>query len=261
MSENAFRQASIVPSSQTTQDVSTAALTIKREQFIAAMELYNSGKAYKLFDTAVAITNISLQLYLLYRVMQFSIGIARQVAAMVAAFVVADFINGLVHMFMDQNDDYESIAGPLIANFHLHHKTPRYKKNPLAVVYFNESGSKVWLVGYLATVSLLAGASWLNPTVLHILVYTGILSSVAEVSHYLCHSSNAVPARLLAEIGFLLSKRHHARHHVQDNTHYAFLNGFTDPLINVIARKYSKGYKNGTDLHYAHYTAGNPDGR
>jgi hypothetical protein len=261
MEENAFRQTSIIPSSQTVPNVATMALTPKQKQFNAAMDLYNSGKAYKLFGSVVAVTNISLQLYLLYRVMPLSIGIARQVAAMVAAFVVADFINGLIHMVMDQNDDYESIAGPLIANFHLHHKTPRYKRNPLPVVYFNESGSKIWLVGYLVAVALLAGASWLNPMVLYILVYIGILSSVAEVSHYLCHCSNSVPARLLAGIGFLLSKRHHARHHVQDNTHYAFLNGFTDPLINVIARKYSKGYKNSTDLHYAHYAAENPDGR
>lgn len=37
----------------------------------------------------------------------------------------------------------------------------------------------------------------------------------------------------------------------------AFLNGLTDPLINLIARKIYKGYKNTTDLHFAKYVEGN----
>ena len=122
-------------------------LVEKQKQFNAAMELYNSRKTYPLFGNVVSITNFSLQLYLLYRVAPLSIGITWQIAALIVAFLVTDFVNGLVHMYMDRNDDYESLAGPLIANFHLHHKTPQYKLNPLPVVYFNESGSKVWLAG------------------------------------------------------------------------------------------------------------------
>jgi hypothetical protein len=243
------------------QETPTVELTLKRKQFNAAMELYNTGNTYKSFGTVVSVANISLQLYLLYRVMPLSIGLTGQIAVLIAAFLMTDFINGLVHMYMDKNDDYESIAGPFIANFHLHHKTPRYKRSPLPVVYFNESGSKVWLVGYLIAVCILIEASGLNPIILYTLVYVGVLSSVAEVSHYLCHSSNSATGRFLAKIGLLLSKRHHAKHHIQDNTHYAFLNGVTDPLINLIARKYSRGYKNNTDLHYAHYTGVNLDSR
>jgi hypothetical protein len=236
-------------------------LTQKQRQFNAAMELHNSRNIYQIFSAGVAVTNISLQLYLLYRVMQLSLGIAGQIAVLIVAYLLTDFINALVHMYMDKNDDYESIAGPLIANFHLHHKTPRYERNHLPVVYFTETGSKVWLIGYLLTVLVLMESFALNPFVLYTLVYTGILSSVAEVSHYLCHTSNSVIAGFLARIGLLLSKRHHARHHTQDNMHYAFLNGFTDPLINLIAAKYSPGYKNTTDLHYALYIDANQDSR
>ena len=46
MKENAFRQASIIPSSQAVQDVAAAALTVKQNQFNTAMELYNSGLHY-----------------------------------------------------------------------------------------------------------------------------------------------------------------------------------------------------------------------
>ena len=217
------------------------------------MELYTSKSRYRILGLSVSIINITLQCFLLYRIWPQSIGPVRQVISLVAAYLLTDFINGLVHMYMDNNDRYDSIDGPLIANFHLHHKTPQYKKHNLFVVYFMESGSKIWLVGYLLAVLLLCSVSGAAPVVLYILVYIGVLSSVAEVSHYLCHTSTSAAAGLLANCGLLLSKRHHARHHLQDNYSYAFLNGVSDPLLNRIAAVCCKGYKQHSDLHYAGY--------
>jgi sterol desaturase/sphingolipid hydroxylase (fatty acid hydroxylase superfamily) len=224
----------------------------EQKQFNAAMERFHSKRIYGRFGQLVSLANVSLQLYLLYRLWPHSIGVPRQVFSILVAYVLTDFINGLVHMFMDNNDRYDSITGPLVANFHMHHKIPRYKRNALPVVYFNESGSKVWLVGYLLAVALLL-ESRLDPVILYTLVYIGILSSVAETSHYLCHTSTAGMSVFLGNIGVLLSKRHHAKHHLQDNTSYAFLNGCTDPLLNLIATGFCKGYKQTTDLHYLHY--------
>jgi len=236
-------------------------LTAKQQQFNRAMELYSSQARYALFGHLVSIANITLQLYLLYRVWPLSIGPVRQLVALAAAYLLTDFINGLVHMYMDNNDRYESIDGPLIANFHLHHKTPMYTQRNLLLVYYTETGSKVWLVGYLLLVVALVALFALNPTVFYTLVYIGILSSVAEVSHYLCHSSLSPVAMFLAKIGLLLSKRHHAPHHLQDNNGYAFLNGFSDPLLDLIARACCRGYKQHTDLHYANYKAADTESR
>ena len=217
------------------------------------MELYNSGSGYKVFGVAVSVVNVSLQLYLLYRIWPQSIGTAWHLFALLVAYPITDFVNGLVHMYMDNNDRYDSPAGPLIANFHMHHKIPQYKKHNLLVVYFMETGSKIWLAVYLLSVLLLVGIHGLSPITVYILVYIGILSSFAEVSHYLCHSSTSPIVEFLGTCGLLLSKRHHARHHLQDNSNYAFLNGLSDPLINIIAAKYYKGYKQNTDLHFAYY--------
>lgn len=225
----------------------------KQRSFNAAMELYTARTGYKSFGKAVAAVNVSLQTYLVCGLTQVYPGLAWLVAALIAAYLVTDFLNGLVHMVMDNNDSYHSIAGPLIANFHLHHKRPMYRKNPLYLVYFNETGSKVWLAGYLLLVSVLLRTYQLHPVVVHFLVYVGVLSSVAEVSHYLCHTSTSTLAIFLARIGLLLPKRHHAWHHREDNRNYAFLNGFTDPLINLLAARFYPGYKNTTDLHYARY--------
>lgn len=236
-------------------------LATKQEQFNRAMERYSSQARYALFGHLISTANITLQLYLLYRVCPLSIGPLWQLVALAAAYLLTDFINGLVHMYMDNNDRYESIDGPLIANFHLHHKTTVYTQRNLLLVYFLETGSKVWLVGYLLLVVLLQALFEINSTVLYTLVYIGILSSVAEVSHYLCHSSTSPVAMFLARIGLLLSKRHHAPHHLRDNISYAFLNGFTDPLLDLIARACCRGYKQHTDLHYAQYSAADTETR
>lgn len=127
-------------------------LTVKQQQFNRAMELYTSKAGYKLFGHLISTANITLQLYLLYLVWPLSTGPVWQLLALVAAYLLTDFINGLVHMYMDNNDRYECIDGPLIANFHLQHKTPLYKQRNLLLVYFMESGSKVWLVCYLLLV-------------------------------------------------------------------------------------------------------------
>jgi len=230
------------------------ALELKQKQFNAAMERYEKVGIYTAVYRSVSVANVSLQLYLLYLVLPYSIGSPMQVLAFIAAYLAADFLNGLVHMFMDAYDDYESPAGPLMAAFHLHHRTPLYKKNPIPLVYFNESGAKNWLVGYLLLAVVLIRTASVPPVLAYLMVYFGILSSVAEVSHYCCHVVDSRTARYLRYLGLLLSKKHHGRHHIEDNVNYAFLNGLSDPLLNVIASKFSRGYKSTTDMHYAAYT-------
>lgn len=232
-------------------------LELKQKQFNAAMELYEGKKSYKLLGKVVSITNISLQIYILSQVLTLAIGFWWQIVSVITAYLIADFINGLVHLYMDANDHYDSLAGPLIANFHLHHRTPRYQANNLIVVYFNETGSKIWLVFYLMTIAVLFHLQYGNPVLLYTLTYVGILSSMAEVSHYLCHNSNSAVVMFLTRIKLLLPKREHARHHLEDNVSYTFLNGIANPLVDFIAKIFFAGYKNKTDLHYANYSASN----
>jgi hypothetical protein len=236
-------------------------LESKQTQFNAAMARYDNRRTYGLFGNAVSVVNISLQAYLLYKVLPLSIGPWRQALVLLAAWILTDFINGLVHMIMDNSDRYESAAGPLVAAFHLHHKTPVYRKNPLPIVYFNETGSKVWLVFYLSGAALLLNLAAVPPALAYLMVYFGILSSVAEVSHYLCHRPEKSVLTPLSRVGILMSKSHHARHHTHDNTRYAFLNGMTDPLLNVIAGQWFGGYKKTTDLHYAAYSGPGTENR
>jgi hypothetical protein len=233
----------------------------KQRQFNEAMEKYENIRGYLRVGRVVSFINVGSQIFLAILVFRQSIGPFRQLLVLAAAYVLTDFVNGLVHMYMDNNDDYRSAAGPLIASFHLHHRTPRYKQNPIPLVYYNESGSKIWLafVNLAAVAGVLLGA--VNGVFAYGLLYFSVLSSLAEVSHYLCHTPQPKLARVIGYAGILLSSRRHLRHHTQDNVSYAFLNGMTNPILDVIAKLAYPGYKNTTDLHYARYAGTGTENR
>ncbi len=236
-------------------------LQLRQQQFNAAMDAYEKKKTYVRTGLAVSVINVSLQAGLLVVALQPSIGVRGQIIALAAAFVLADFLNGFVHLLLDNSDHYTSFWGPFIAAFHLHHRTPLYKRRNILLVYFQEAGSKIWLSFYFAGVAVAAGMLNINPVVLHALVYFGIFSCLAEVSHYCCHVSSSPVPKLLARLGIFMTKRHHGRHHLEDNNRYAFLNGMSDPLLNWIAIRFFKGYKTTTDLHYANYSGAGTSNR
>jgi len=84
------------------------------------MELYEGRKGYKLFGRFVSVVNIFLQIYVLSLALELSIGFWLQLAAIVAAYLLTDFINGMVHLYMDDNDNYESLAGTTMSHWQGH---------------------------------------------------------------------------------------------------------------------------------------------
>lgn len=225
----------------------------KQHQFVAAMQRYEGDWVYPFINKVVSWLNISLQIFLVILAVRLDISLSWQIFAIVVAFVLADLVSGLVHLYMDHNDHYASFVGPFIAAFHLHHDTPRYTDRQLIHVYVDESGSKQWLVVFLILFAFLFLFTTTSPVLLCIGAYFAVFSSLSELSHYLCHNSSAKTVRLLQRMWILLPKKHHMQHHRVDNVNYAFLNGMSDPLINWIARNFYRGYRSGTELHTALY--------
>ncbi len=235
----------------------------KKNEFKIAMDSYNNNYFYNKFGIIIASIIIGMQLISVCNLLQNineninvvgAIGVS---VVLIFAYILADFISGIVHMYMDNNTNYKSIIGPFIAAFHLHHKQPKYKnRNPL-VVYFIESGSKFWLAGYLVILVYLQYKIELFYYLNLLLVAIGGFSSFAEVSHYWCHNAdkNNRIINKLQRAKILLPRSHHKNHHIKDNTHYAFLNGITDSFVNIIAKCFYSGYKNNSDLHVLAYKA------
>jgi len=229
----------------------------KFHQFSCAIEKYNSIPWYTQFEHFLSVVVILTQGLSLFNVFQtYSIqSIPCFLGTLILAYVATDFINGLVHMIVDNNSHFTSIFGPFIAAFHVHHYQLRYREKHPIKIYFYESGHKFWLVIYLLLL-MYAQQRLALPSNLNLgFVTFGILSSIAELSHYWCHqhTKNNRLILCLQKYRLLLSLKHHRLHHINDNTHYAFLNGVSDPLLNVIARACCKGYKNHSDKYLLAY--------
>lgn len=236
----------------TRQDLET-----KITEFSRAIEKYNKVGFYIKFELFLSVVVIALQIFGLLNVLQYYTytGFIGFAVALFVAYIATDFFNGLVHMIVDNNTNYNSIVGPYIASFHMHHYKIKYKEIDFLKIYFYESGHKFWLVVYLIVLACSQGYFKIDANVNLGLVSFGVLSSVAELSHYWCHNpaKNNSLVCWLQKHRILLSLKHHRLHHVKDNINYAFLNGVSDPLLNIIARYYFKGYKQNSDIHVAAY--------
>ncbi len=226
-------------------------LALKIAEFGIAMEKYKNNRFYSHLELIVSVLIMFFQaLTLFYAVKTYNgSSLFTMLSAFILAYIITDFVNGIAHMYMDNNTRYASIVGPFISSFHLHHSNPKYTKQHPVKVYFYASGIKFWLLGYLLALYGLQKLFTIEYGVNVFFVSVGILSSIAEVSHYWCHMSTNKTILILQKYRILLSKQHHKHHHCADNTHYAFLNGITDPILNVISRYYYSGYKNNADKH------------
>jgi len=222
----------------------------KEAEYEQAMGTYHRSVFYRNLGYVVSTLVVALQAVALFQLGWSSMTPA-YLLVFVAAYVLTDFVNGFIHMIMDNNDDYTSVIGPLVAIFHRHHNHPRYTDHHPLVVYFFENGMKNWLVPYMGLV--VAFQAHLPAMLSFGLVSFGILSSVAEVSHYLCHNSIHPFVKLLQRSRILLDPVHHQAHHDEDNVRYAFLNGVSDPLLDAIARRMYTGYVGTTDVHSRDY--------
>lgn len=231
---------------------------VKVREFSLAIEKYNTISFYRKFETLVAILIVTLQIVSIIHVMEtyHFHGVLICMELIFMAWLVTDFIGGIAHMIVDNNTNYTSITGPFVAAFHMHHSRRKYmKKHPLKI-YFTESGQKFWLLAYLLILVVMQKFGVLNSDLNAGLVAFGVFSSIAEVSHYWCHNppKNKRLIYFLQKYRILLSLTHHRHHHVQDNRNYAFLNGLSDPLLNIIASNFFSGYKKNSDKHVAVYT-------
>lgn len=233
----------------------------KVDQFATAIEKYNINPYYKRLELVFASLIVLMQFVSMVHLVQSYRyqGWFLLLITLVITYLATDFFNGLIHMIVDNTTYYDSLAGPFIAAFHLHHVRAKYPKKSAAAIYFNESKQKFWLFSYLILLLGLQHCVNLNSHLNLGLVAFGVLSSVAEVSHYWCHHAppNNTFIYYLQKWRILLSMRHHSLHHKQDNINYAFLNGFSDPLLNIIARCFFSGYKHNSDIHVSSYMNNN----
>lgn len=153
----------------------------------------------------------------------------------ILAYVLTDFVNGIIHMIVDNLTYDKGDIGALITGFHTHHDKDngiiRDKKYKHIHPFISNVGSKHWLA-ILLYISLRIK---LDERVHLGLFMFGVFSIFAEYSHYASHTikDNSL-INVLRRLGVMLKPDYHMIHH-DHGEYYAFLNGMTDPLINYIS--------------------------
>lgn len=220
-----------------------------QKHYQEALNKYQNKKKYNYFLYINSIAIITLQLFSITLLLSINQPFHLLIISAAISYISTDFINGLIHMYMDNNHNYTSIFGPYIAAFHQHHVKIKYTEKSLLAIYFFESGFKFWLAPVLTIVCFLAVNNLIPEPITIGLILFCFFSSFAEVSHFICHNRRSPSIRFLQKIRILLPVKHHMKHHKEDNKNYAFLNGISDRLINWIAKRLYVGYKKTTDLH------------
>ena len=118
-------------------------LETKLEEFTLAMDKYKSQAFYIHSCLAISVMVVLLQAISLLHLFQNYSDTNPLILMIIfiAAYIVTDFVNGLVHMYMDNNTNYTSLVGPFVSAFHLHHSKLIYVKRHPIKVYFYESGT------------------------------------------------------------------------------------------------------------------------
>ena len=152
-----------------------------------------------------------------------------------AAYIAADFVSGFVHFLADTYcTEHTPILGPkLIAPFREHHR------DPLAItrhdfVEANCDNCFTTLFALIPTHLFVAATRGGVPTLfsLFVLLFSlGIL--MTSIAHGWAHQeSPPLHARVLQNIGFVISKKRHARHHAPPHlTDYCITSGWLNPLL------------------------------
>ncbi len=145
------------------------------------------------------------------------------------SYFVADAGSYILHYLVDFYGDPHKPG--IVHEFQQHHD------NQFGIV--NASLSEVllpaaWIVvPGLLLLSVLATAGWLHPALYLALSVAGLCWGYAQLFHRWAHQAVCSwPVRFLQDTGMILSSWSHAEHHIEPYTsHYAVVNGWSNPLF------------------------------
>jgi len=101
----------------------------KQVEYNRAMYQYHTNPIYGFVNQLIAWMILALQVYTVYNLFRDEnvrkIRLIKVIIILIASYIMADFISGVGHAWADNNTNYKSPIGPLIAAFHLHHVPSR----------------------------------------------------------------------------------------------------------------------------------------
>uniref|UniRef100_A0A6C0IMK7 Lipid desaturase domain-containing protein n=1 Tax=viral metagenome TaxID=1070528 RepID=A0A6C0IMK7_9ZZZZ len=151
--------------------------------------------------------------------------------------ITADFISGLVHIYLDNSKvNYsETIIDYFKIGFQVHHLYPIFQW-----VYYKDFQPhyEANTIFFINIVMSIVNILTYNSLLIH---YTLYLTLVMQMNHYWCHAiitKKHVPyiVHKLQDFGLLLNYKVHAKHHITFDNSFCFVNGICDPIFNYISK-------------------------
>lgn len=150
------------------------------------------------------------------------------VLKIIALALLADFITGLVHFWMDQygREDMPYVGKHVIEINILHHRDPRHmvKRSYWSLTYTS------WMLGVIVGIIALIFGFW-GWGVAFLIVYAGNANQIHKWAHQ-TDKENGPIIVLLQKMRLLQSRRHHrGHHHAPYDRNYCILTDWLNPVL------------------------------
>ena len=154
------------------------------------------------------------------------------------SFIFSDMISALVHIYLDNSKivfdgtitDFNRLG------FQVHHLYPNYQWLMDDDYYPQYECNSIFPLVIILSIlnNIIFGSIFIQFTLAHCLLF--------QFGHYCCHAithGKKVPLFVykLQKLGILIKPLDHQNHHKMLVSDYAILNGWTNPLLNVVFRK------------------------
>jgi len=142
---------------------------------------------------------------------------------------LADFISGLLHIFLDNYTGDNPYIKPHAQGFQNHHADPKEFTQREIFTVFTEPGHSVILFN-------LINSYFLN---FYFLIFTGLVN-IVQLTHYQAHCINHKTFSksvadffiILQKYGIILSTENHSKHHKTFDNNFCILTGWANPVLN-----------------------------
>mmetsp|Transcript_45190 Transcript_45190/g.130900 ORF Transcript_45190/g.130900 Transcript_45190/m.130900 type:complete len:531 (-) Transcript_45190:68-1660(-) len=156
----------------------------------------------------------------------------RTLSAMVSATLLGDTVTYFTHLLLDNYLSEQGILGPLVHEFLLHHKSPKFQLQTYVENAWRESIFTASIMGTAIGTGLCNLRSSYSTTFWAVFGFVGTqISAIHKAAHV------ARPPLIYSigqRAGLIIDRRHHAKHHATLASHYSLCTGHFEAAFEVV---------------------------
>jgi hypothetical protein len=199
---------------------------------------------HKIIIAYISIFILILQYLLIY----VHLSLILKIIFVIIGLYIADFLTGMIHIFLDNYNRNNKYIKPIAKNFQEHHQTPEHiLKKSILELLLETSLYGIPIFFNLINLIFYKTLKYKNILKLCILMQiTYVISShLSQITHMLAHKiihitkkdKNTIPFKvlnILQSYHIILNPKIHKIHHEKIDRNFPILNGWSNSLINSL---------------------------